>query len=180
MLKHALGRGSARGLLLGALACALPLLGCATEEEETVEVRDDGPLYAANHRLAVPLSKLPAEIVDAARNHLRMVAAGMTAGDAWQGVELAPFAVPLHRPDIEGPAYYELKVVRGSDSLGFIVVATGGHDTPVPEFKTEGLTKAEALVTRAAGRARTLYRLDGAVLVAEDANGEIADASWPQ
>jgi Ricin-type beta-trefoil lectin domain len=131
-------------------------------------------------RVAVPLAKLPLEIVDAARNHLHMVAAGMATGEVWRGAELAPFAIALHRPDIEGPAYYELKVVRGSDSLGFIVVATGGHDTPVPEFKTDGPTKAEALVARANGKAHTLYRLDGAVLVAEGASGEIADATWPQ
>jgi hypothetical protein len=174
-------RDRAQGLLLGALALALPMTGCSTDDDVAAEApRDDGALYAADSPLAVSLAAVPAELVAAARNHLHMVTAGLQGGDAWQDAELAPYAVPLSRPDVDGPAYYELKVVRNADSLGFIVVSTGDHDVPIPEFTTRGATKAEALVARAGGRARALYRLDSAVLVAEDASGEIADASWPQ
>src|SRR5688572_4747772 len=126
-------RDRAEKYLLGALALAAPLSACSTDDDvDVVEVLDDtAPLYSSEHPLAVPLEKVPPDALDAAHNHLRMVDAGLTGGDDWQGADLAPFAVPLHRPDIDGPAYYELKVVRGSDSLGFIIVSTGDHDTPV-------------------------------------------------
>jgi hypothetical protein len=168
-----------RGCLLGALA--LSMASCTADDaQDTTDQQDDGALYSADNRLAVPLASLPADVIKAAQNHLHMVAAGVTGGEAWRGAELAPFAVPLQRPDVQGPAYYELKIVRGADSLGFMVVSTGRHDVPVPEFKTTGATKAEQLVASTAGNVHALYRLDSSTFVAEDARGEIVEASSPQ
>lgn len=167
--------------LIGTLAVALPLVGCSPSDVEDVVVMEDPPPYTPDSLLSVPLTALSADVLAAAYNHLHMVAAGMTGGggDRWSQAELVPYAIALFRPDIDGPAYYELKVVRGSDSVGFIVVATGDHDTPVPEFTTSGTTKVEQLVARAKYGIRTLYRLDSAVLVGEDASGEIIEASSP-
>ena len=78
----------------------------------------------------MPLSEVPVGPHRRALRRLEEVRQG--SGD-WKSAALAPYAVPLLRPDVQGVAYYEFSVV-GADgnAQGYIIVATGEHDTPLP------------------------------------------------
>src|SRR6478735_3909335 len=76
---------------------------------------------------SVALSDVPLELQ---RRALRHVSAIQSGGIQWSDATLAPYAVPLYRPDVAGVAYYELSVL-GADGApsGYLIVATGEHDT---------------------------------------------------
>src|SRR5438094_5554400 len=65
----------------------------------------------------------------------------------WQDARVADIGIPLYRPDIREPAYYEFPVIRGSAGVaaGFIVVSTGAHDYPIPQWSTNGHTYVRRL-----------------------------------
>src|SRR6478609_920888 len=58
-------------------------------------------------------------------------------------------AAPVYRPDVADIAYWEIEIAglptalparegeAGSDERGFIIIATGGHDVPVPHFSLD-------------------------------------------
>lgn len=169
---------SVAALLVG--ACDDPDVAPAAEvlvdAEAEASLAETSP-YRLAAGLAVPLSELDPAVLAVAEAHLRVVAHEMQAADSWDGAELYPLALPMHRPDIAGPAYYELKVVRDGQDAGFIVVATGEHDNPLPEFNTRGITPGERLAERATESVAMFYRLDAFLTIAENEAGDVTAAT---
>ncbi|PCC71024.1 Ricin-type beta-trefoil lectin domain-like [Nannocystis exedens] len=145
-----------------------------TEVEESLA--ETSP-YRLDAGLAVPLSDLDPALVAVAEAHLRIGASEMQGAENWEGAALYPLALPMYRPDIEGPAYYEFKIVRAGEDAGFIVVSTGEHDNPLPEFNTRGVTPGEHLAARASEPVAMFWRLDAFLIIAENATGAITAAT---
>lgn len=142
---------------------------------------DEASPYRVAAGLAVPLAELDPGVRAIAEAHLHVSSQGMRGAEGWAGAELYPLALPLHRPDIAGPAYYEFKVFdKDGNEAGFMVVATGEHDSPVPEFNTRGRTPAEHLSQLASAPPATFYRLDNFITIAEDEAGAVTAATSEQ
>lgn len=89
---------------------------------------------------------------------------------------------PVYRPDLKEVAYWEFEVVGITTALpisedeakefdrGFIVVATGGHDVPIPHFSLELAPPSRQLEARG-GEATRIVKLDSLCYVAEDEKG---------
>jgi hypothetical protein len=124
-------------------------------------------------------SPLPTELRQRALDHLeRMSHSGLAP--TWAHADLAG-AIPLYRKDVAGPAYYEVRVTSAGLPAGFMLLATGPHDAPIPSWSAEGESPTVRLQERAlaAGRpAARFLRLD-TEYAAEDASGAIAVTSLP-
>ncbi len=136
--------------------------------------------WTTNSSLLVPLATVNRVVVLRAIDHLVTFAAGASGTNALASAALESSALPLYRPDVTGPAYYELKLTRDGGSAGYLIVSTGVHDAPVVELREDGPTPSERLF-EAAGAATIarIVRLDGEHQVAEDATGNAVVASRP-
>jgi hypothetical protein len=149
-------------------------------DAEAEEILDETSPYRVAAGLAVGLEELDPGVIALAQTHLLVSASQMRGAEGWNGAELYPLALPLHRPDIDGPAYYEFKVVRDGEDAGFIVVSTGEHDNPLPEFNLRGPTIAEHIAQDATEPIARFYRLDAFLTIAEDEAGEVTAATSEQ
>ncbi|MFN3987705.1 MAG: hypothetical protein ACK4KV_19610 [Rhodocyclaceae bacterium] len=101
-------------------------------------------------------------------------------GDAplWQSdaASVAPSAVAMYRPDVDGPAYYEFSVMGGEGApAGFIIVSAGKHDFPIAHWDTSGASVSADLAHLAAEtgeKIAAIYKLDSLYYVAENERGE--------
>lgn len=91
---------------------------------------------------------------------------GTAMAPGWEKATLGGPARPLYRPDVSGIAYYEFPV----QPAGFIVVATGEHDYPVPHWNFDGNPISTDLETQAGKTpVARIFKLDTLCYVAEDA-----------
>ena len=94
---------------------------------------------------------------------------GSDMAPGWAQAQLVVAPRPMYRPDVSGIAYYEFAV----KPAGFIVVATGGHDYPVPHWNFKGRPLSAELEAMTGKRAvHKIYKLDTLCYVAEDATGK--------
>ncbi len=124
-------------------------------------------------------SDVPLAFQRRALAHLEEVR-GTEMAPGWEQAQLGPSIKPLYRPDINGIAYYEFPVVvpdtRAAGTMlfqdaGFIIVATGPHDYPVPHWDFQGQTPTGYLDAAAAEGGETatkFYKLDALAYTAED------------
>lgn len=90
-------------------------------------------------------------------------------------------ACPIHRPDLDEVAYWEFEILGLSTRLpildgepkesdrGFLIVATGGHDVPIPHFSVEIAPPSRQL--EQFGDPERIVKLDSLCYVAEDRKG---------
>ena len=109
----------------------------------------------------------------------------------WETARLSGVVQPLYRPDVEGPAYYEFAVVTSTSPLssqavssvlaetlpaGYIILATGSHDYPIPHWNSTGEPPTTLLNQVAAANGQTAekyYKLDSLSYAAEDHQGAL-------
>jgi hypothetical protein len=118
----------------------------------------------------MPLSEVPALFQRRALQRLERNGSG-----AWQGATLAPYAVALLRPDVDGVAYYEFQVLGGEHGKpqGYIIAATGEHDNPLPLAAESGDAPTVRLRKMSAREPSRYYMMDILTFVAESADGEL-------
>lgn len=114
---------------------------------------------------------------------------GSPLAPGWETATIGPNVYPIYRPDITGPAYYEFQVftppatARVAATLatdpplpaGFIIVANGEHDYPIPHWSFIGASPVQQMQQQAqlAGAVATkFYKLDALAYAAEDAQGD--------
>ncbi|WP_129674254.1 hypothetical protein [Candidatus Chloroploca sp. Khr17] len=112
----------------------------------------------------------------------------------WAEARLGTVARPLYRPDLgDVPAYYEIEVL-GTPTLGqqlepnqapppadipagFVILATGEHDLPIPHWHSEGpaLTEQMRAQAQANGQAapERFFKLDTLAYAAQGPKGEV-------
>jgi hypothetical protein len=95
----------------------------------------------------------------------------------WRGANVEPRALPVYRPDLEEPAYYEFKVAVEGKDAGYVLASTGDHDAPIASFRTAGATLTEdyGSGSEAPDAIARFHRLDLFTLLAEDAAGELLE-----
>ena len=98
----------------------------------------------------------------------------VATGDAegWATPPTVVGTTPIFRPDVQGVAYFEFELSPG----GFIVVATGPHDVPVPNWSSVGRSPSRHLRIAATQANRTVarvLRIDSMAYAAEDAGGQL-------
>ena len=98
--------------------------------------------------MRVPIDKVPMDVRRRAARLLQSLAESAPGKrrTALAEARLGAEATPLHRPDVEEVAYWEIEVLGVATTLptvdgeprpfdrGFIVVATAAHDVPLPHF----------------------------------------------
>jgi hypothetical protein len=122
-------------------------------------------------------NQLPAAIRDRALGH---IAAQRGLSTAWEGAALGRFDA-IYRPDVEGPAYYEVEVLRGRAPAGSILLATGEHDKPIVRWTEEGGLSTDPLRmrARAVGREPARFVRVGFEMAAVTADGEAITSTLP-
>ena len=133
--------------------------------------------------MRVPLQQVPIQAWRQAARHLESIR-GTELGAGADAAQLGPQACPIFRPDMKAPAYWEFEIVglkrprpagvkdpRLGTGAGFIVVAAGRHDVPVPHWSLDRNPPSRALEQRlqAGTEAATVYKLDALCYAAEDA-----------
>lgn len=105
---------------------------------------------------------------------------GSSLGKARLGAE----AAPVYRPDMKDVAYWEFEVEGIRTSLpvpgekpkqfdrGFILVATGAHDVPIPHFSLD-LAPPSRRLEHMGKKAQRIVKVDSQCYAAEDARGEL-------
>lgn len=135
--------------------------------------------------MRVPFDEVP---LDVRRRAARMLAT-LTAGHVFPKADrrppeptLGPEACPLFRPDLDEIAYWEIELAGVTTSLtlpggdakehdaGFLVLAAGAHDVPIPHFSLE-LAPPTRRLEAMGGAADRAYKLDSLCYVAEDGAG---------
>jgi hypothetical protein len=94
---------------------------------------------------------------------------------AWADAYLGT-AVPLYRPDIDEPAYWEFQVLVAQAPTGFMVLATNSHDYPITNWSTAGpgpTGRLRQAATAAGETAVRFFKLDILSYAAENAAGEL-------
>jgi len=88
------------------------------------------------------------------------------------GVWFEGCVTPMYRPDLDGPAYYEVRL----SPRGYLVVSTGDHDMPITNWDIDNeLSPSQFLLDYAAESEQDvarIYKLDALSYVAENAAGE--------
>nr|HMQ23029.1 hypothetical protein [Planctomycetota bacterium] len=105
-----------------------------------------------------------------AEKHLADV--GIALAPEWKQARIEAKARPFYRPDVAGVAYYEFRVAP----QGFIVVATGEHDHPIPHWNQLGSSISADLEQEATSRGARIDRvikLDTLAYVGIDAKNRI-------
>jgi hypothetical protein len=125
--------------------------------------------------MRIPASQVPVAARRRAAQHLEAVR-DTEMGVRARRARLGDQVLPIYRPDLEDPAYYEFEVELGTTSgpsKGFIVVSAGRHDYPVPHwsFDAEPVGRRLETAARSAAPAR-VYKVDALSYVAENAAGE--------
>lgn len=126
----------------------------------------------------VQISDVPLDLVRKASQLLTEMSGGPMA-PGWEDARLADLVRELYRPDIDGVAYYEFQVAYGADgpAAGFIIVATGPHDHPIPHWNYTGETPTQNVACEAAKAGKHVvkfYKLDALSYAGEDETGQLA------
>ncbi|MBI2571367.1 MAG: hypothetical protein HYV63_30540 [Candidatus Schekmanbacteria bacterium] len=126
-----------------------------------------GPANLRVNRRAVPrdVQRRAAQLLEDVR--------GTEGAPGWETAQLGEEVYAFYRPDVRGVAYYEFAVAPA----GFIVVATGAHDYPIPHWSFTGKSIASQLLQGAVAKGKTasrLYKLDALSYAAETADGGLA------
>jgi hypothetical protein len=100
--------------------------------------------------MRVPFEEVPLDVRRrAARAVAAMVGDRLSPGRLRKAEPSFGEATPVYRPDLSDIAYWEIEIAglrtaqpkpegeAGESDRGFIVVATGGHDVPVPHFSLD-------------------------------------------
>lgn len=147
-------------------------------------------------RQEVPVSVLPAEILEHADNVLRAGRSRPGDPEAWpEDAVLHPIAIPVFdgaQEQRDTASFIEFKVVRSSTAppstapllkfaedvpqptpLGFILVSLTETEVPVPQYATRGETISEQLARLARTPNFRLVRFGGDFWAAEDAAGNL-------
>ena len=134
--------------------------------------------------MRVPLEKVPVSEWRQAARHLESIR-GTPLGEGADAARLGPEVCPVYRPDIKAVAYWEFEIVglkrqppegikdpRLGTGTGFIVVAAGRHDVPIPHWSFDRSPPSRTLEARLAkgAQAATIYKIDALCYVAEDAS----------
>ncbi len=125
--------------------------------------------------MRIPAAQVPVPVRRRAAQHLEAVR-DTEIGVRARRARLGDQVLPIYRPDLKEPAYYEFEVELGTTSgpaKGFIVVSAGRHDHPVPHwsFDAEPVGRRLEASAKSAAPAR-VYKVDALSYVAEDAAGE--------
>jgi hypothetical protein len=134
---------------------------------ETPAVREPDPTV-------VTLPELPESVFMRAMRHLTEKA-GSGEAPLWKGATLGEEVTQLYRPDLSGVAFFEVRVLANGEPAGYLVLATGPHDFPIPRWNGRGRSPSDRAREEAARQGRRVARfflLDPLTLVAEDASGE--------
>lgn len=125
----------------------------------------------------VKFSEVPVELVRTAAQLLAEMRGGPMA-PGWDNARFHELVRELYRPDIDGVAYYEFRVLNGDGGpAGFIIVSTGEHDHPIPHWNHEGETASQTVLCEAEKQDKEVakfYKLDTLAYAGEDENGELA------
>ena len=133
--------------------------------------------------MRVPIDKVPMDVRRRAARLLQSLAESAPGKrrTALAEARLGAEATPLHRPDVEEVAYWEIEVLGVATTLptvdgeprpfdrGFIVVATAAHDVPLPHFSVELAPPSRQL--EQFGDLARVVKLDALCYVGEDAHG---------
>jgi hypothetical protein len=129
------------------------------------------------------LEKVPVAVWRQAARHLESVR-GTPMGEGGDAAVLGPEACPVYRPDVNGIAYWEFEIrglkrrppegvkdPRLGTGTGFIVVAAGRHDVPVPHWSLDRNPPSRALEAKLekGAQAARVYKIDALCYAAEDA-----------
>lgn len=116
---------------------------------------------------------LPKSLEAYARRHLR-IACRHGLAPMWEKARLGRVR-PILRPDIKGPAYYEVEVIGpGGDPAGFIMLSTGKHDFPIVRWVARGPTPTDQYSSNLpVGKTISAFYWIEPNLIAEDAKGEL-------
>jgi len=142
-----------------------------TPEEETPSPQEVEETVPAATTLCLPISEVPIEFVRRASDHIERVR-GTSGAPGWETAELGETVCPIYRPDIEGIAYYEFEVKPS----GYIILSTGEHDFPIPQWSSSGKSVSRKLKDLASSQGKKiekLYKLDVLAYAAEDGDGEM-------
>jgi len=97
---------------------------------------------------------------------------------------IGPEACPIYRPDVRGVAYWEFEILglkrpvgdglkdpRLGTGTGFVIVANGRHDVPIPHWSFDRNPPSRALEQKLekGAAAASVYKMDALCYVAEDA-----------
>lgn len=107
---------------------------------------------------------------------------GTDMAPGWDTAQLGSEVRPLFRPDVAGIAYYDFPIVlagigAGPQSVGFVIVSTGDHDFPIPEWDFTGKSPTEVLTQKgeeAGLSAARFFKLDVLTYAAETEQGDLA------
>ncbi|MBK7821720.1 MAG: hypothetical protein IPJ61_11780 [Tessaracoccus sp.] len=136
--------------------------------------------------MRVPIEKVPTEV----RRRAARAVAAMTVEHLYPRLDrrqpeprFAEEATPVYRPDLDEVAYWEFELEGLLTALpvpdgeakeydrGFILVATGAHDVPVPHFSLD-LAPPSRQLEVLVGEVPRLVKLDALCYAAEDDQGE--------
>ncbi len=133
--------------------------------------------------MRVPTDKVPIDVRRRAARMLHSLVEFATEKDRDRllAATFGDEATPIHRPDIDDIAYWELEIT-GVTTLfpleegeadtydrGFILVATGPHDVPIPHFSLDLAPPSRRLEKY--GDPARIVKLDSLCYVAEDDRG---------
>jgi hypothetical protein len=149
--------------------------------------------------MKVPISDVPMRLRRTAMRHLDSMRDSEIRGSSSRDTEFGAEAWPIYRPDLSDVAYWELELLstdedgnkggskggrqpttssNGQAARGFVIVATGDHDFPIPHWSLERPPVSYQLEQEAAKTGKVIariYRLDALAYLAEDDQGnEIA------
>jgi hypothetical protein len=88
---------------------------------ESARKPDRKAALAVTHRLGVPLASLRNELL--ARVQEFVTERAQEDGSLWRGAHVEPRALPVYRPDLEEPAYYEFKVAVEGKDAGYVLAS---------------------------------------------------------
>jgi hypothetical protein len=135
--------------------------------------------------MRVKLEKVPLEIRRRAARHLEAIRGTQMAAGS-DAAQLGEEACPVYRPDVKGVAYWELEVTgvkatsrnagqngnRKATGNGFLILAAGRHDVPIPHWSFELEPPSRALEAQSGDKqVGRIVKLDSLAYVAEDAKG---------
>lgn len=147
----------------------LALTGCGEIEGPSDEiVASEAHLLRADETV-VSASSLPYDL----RMRAATVLARAQLEGALEGAAFGEKSFVYARPDVEGPAYYELEIYQEGEPSGFILLSTGRHDHPVAHWSDQGESLGRQIMAQAEGEVAQLYKLDVLSYAAVDREGRL-------
>ncbi|MFL5805883.1 MAG: hypothetical protein ACJ8CR_29615, partial [Roseiflexaceae bacterium] len=137
-------------------------------------------------RVDLRLVDMPLDLRRRAQQFLEEMRAGPMA-PGWDRAILGTIVRPLYRPDLKNPAYYEflIQVAPGAQASpnavapprhGFMILASGEHDSPIAHWNYIGNSPTQDLEIQAAVAQKPLiakfYKLDTLAYAGEDSQGD--------